>query len=291
MRNSMFFCSYSVWSRHFLSFFLLFSTIVSAAGLEDPQGYAKNSSLQWNWALQAIEKYPWSHAERVLDIGCGDGKISALIAEKYTKGPVIGMDISPAMVCYASSSFPSNTHPNLLFQKGDISMLPFYEQFDLIVSFCSLHYVVEQEKGLQHIHESLRPEGKLLVVVPGKDNTSVANISETLVKLEKWAYLFPAFKKQRIYFTAEEYKILLAECGFEPLSFDITHDQISFSDRSALIDWLRPIVNYISHLSLDLQEEFLWDLSSMMLLSALPTQNGSILLESTMFEHLYQKRK
>lgn len=277
-----------IWSKFLFVLFLCVSTAVHATGLEDPKGYAKNSSLQWNWALQAIEKYPWSNTEKVLDIGCGDGKITALISKKYTKAQVIGLDISNPMISFASASFPLATHPNLLFQEGDIALLPFHEQFDLVVSFCSLHYVIDQAKGLQCIHKSLKPGGKFLIVVPGRDNTSVAVLSETLVKSEKWVRLFPSFNKQRVYFTADEYKVLLKECGFEPIYFDVSHDQVRFPNKAALIDWLRPIVNYISHLSFDLQEEFLKDLADRILLSALPTQDGSVLLVSTMFECLYK---
>lgn len=278
------------WKKWILLAFIAATHLLNAAGLEDPKGYATHSNLQWNWALKAIEKYPWTGTEKVLDIGCGDGKISALISKKHTKAPVIGLDISESMIRFASSSFSSKDYLNLLFQKGDISFLPFHEQFDLIVSFCSLHFVIEQETGLKHIHDSLLPEGKLLIVVPGRDNTSVANISETLILSEKWAPYFPSFKKQRVYFTQEDYHALFIQSGFELIYFDVSHDQVRFPNRSALIDWLRPIVNYISHLSSSLQEEFLADLANIMLLSALPTQDDSVLLESSLFECLYQKQ-
>lgn len=270
----------------FVLLFIVTSCALHAVGLDDAKGYNKNSSLQWQWAIDAIEKYPWNGNEKVLDLGCGDGKISAFISKQCSKAPVVGLDISPKMIGFASSVFHSDKFSNLLFQEGDIAQLPFHGQFDLAVAFCSLHYVVEHEKALKSIHEALTPGGHLLFVGPGRDNTSVANISEELIKTTKWAEHFPSFTKQRVYFTKEEYTSHLRNSGFEPVYFEVTLDKVKFANKAALIDWLRPFVNYISHLSDSLKEEFLGDLASIMMQSAFPSEDESIHLESTLFECL-----
>lgn len=277
------------WKKGILLLIIASAFTLHAGGLDDPNGYKKNSSLQWRWAVSAIEKFAWNGKERVLDIGCGDGKITALISEEYSSAPVLGLDISKAMIDHASSHYPKKEFPQLLFQEGDIASLPFHNQFDLVTAFCSIHYVVEQENALRSIYESLIPGGMLLIVGPGRDHTSVANISEDLVKSDKWAQHFPSFRKQRAYFTKEEYTTLLKKSGFEPVYFDVTHDRVNFQNQTALIDWLRPIINYTSHLSDVLREEFLRDLASIMMQWALPSEGESIVLESTMFECLCRR--
>jgi trans-aconitate methyltransferase len=126
--------------------------------------------------------------------------------------------------------------------------------------------------------------------MPGKDQTNVGTISEEMVKSEKWAPFFPSFAKQRTYLTPEECVILMAKTGFELIYFDASNDQLQFANKRALIDWIRPLVCYISHLPSNLQEEFLTQVAEEMTRAALPTQDDSVLLKSVLFECLFQKR-
>ncbi len=260
-----------------------------SAGL-DPQVYSKNSQLQLNWATQALQKYPWQGNERILDIGCGDGKVTAAIAQNFTRAPVLGLDISPAMIAFASKSFPADAYPNLIYLEGDIRCLPFHGQFDLIVSFCSMIYVLEQEKGFQSICDSLRPGGSFLCVVPAKIDANLMPVSEKLVQSEKWAPYFPSFKRYRAYYTQQEYAELIDQAGMEPIYFSSNPDPIRFPSQTALIDWLRPLLNYASHLSADLKEEFLLDLSNEILKFGTLGEDGSFSWESNMLEFFCRKK-
>ncbi len=277
-------------NRYLLLLILFASSLLQAVGLDDAKGYNKNSSLQWQWAMSAIEKYPWNGKERVLDIGCGDGKISAFISEHCTKGLVVGLDISEKMIDFASSVFQKQHFPNLLYQVGDIRSLPFVEQFDLIVAFCSLHYVVEQDKALSSIYKSLVPGGSLVFVGPGLDATSVGNISAELVKTPKWASHFESFTKQRAYYTQDQYIELLNKAGFELVYFDVTTDSLQFANRRALIDWLRPFMNFTAHLSTPLQEAFIEDVANVMLLTASSQTGASFTLNSSLFECQFNRK-
>jgi trans-aconitate 2-methyltransferase len=54
--------------------------------------YNRNSPAQQLWAQELIGKIRLSESERVLDIGCGDGKVTAAIAASVPKGSVTGID-------------------------------------------------------------------------------------------------------------------------------------------------------------------------------------------------------
>src|SRR3990167_5170381 len=104
----------------FLFFFLILSTLLQAAGIEDAKTYHGNSSLQWRIATEIIDSIPLRESERILDVGCGDGKITALLAGKIDKGSVLGIDISQSMIDFASSHYPQTNYPNLAFQQQDV---------------------------------------------------------------------------------------------------------------------------------------------------------------------------
>lgn len=64
----------------------------------DAQDYAKNSSAQENWAKELIKKLHLKGNESVLDIGCGDGRITRSIAKQLVQGSIVGVDYSPDMI-------------------------------------------------------------------------------------------------------------------------------------------------------------------------------------------------
>jgi trans-aconitate 2-methyltransferase len=97
--------------------------------------YAQRSGLQEAMAGEVLSLLDLNGAERVLDIGCGDGRIMAAIAARLPQGAVIGVDSSRDMIAFASRRFDSATHGNLRFEVADAHQLPFRDDFDLVVSF------------------------------------------------------------------------------------------------------------------------------------------------------------
>ena len=107
----------------------------------DAEEYARNSAAQQGWAHELIEKLALSGRESVLDLGCGDGKVTAEIARRAAGGRVVGIDSSEDMVSLARRSFPESRHPNLRFQHGDARALRLDAEFDIVFSNSTLHWV------------------------------------------------------------------------------------------------------------------------------------------------------
>src|SRR5277367_387087 len=110
--------------------------------------YARISELQHAMAEEVLALLDLRDNERVLDIGCGNGKNTSEIASRVPKGSVVGVDFSSNMVAFASSQYAAS-HPNLAFQVADARHLPFASEFDLVVSFNALHWIPEQELALR----------------------------------------------------------------------------------------------------------------------------------------------
>jgi trans-aconitate 2-methyltransferase len=83
-------------------------------------------------ARELIAKLDLLGFERVIDIGCGDGKVTAAIASTMPNGTVTGIDSSPEMIGFAQQHFPKTCHPNLTFIRMDARYLTFSEEFDII---------------------------------------------------------------------------------------------------------------------------------------------------------------
>ena len=81
--------------------------------------YAANSTVQQTWARELITKLNLRGDEHVLDIGCGDGKVTAEIARALPRGSVTGADASPQMIEFAKKTFPASAFPNMRFRVMD----------------------------------------------------------------------------------------------------------------------------------------------------------------------------
>jgi len=109
----------------------------------DAAGYARQSELQEAMGEEVIALLDLEGSERVLDSGCGDGRITAEIAARVLWGSVVGVDSSHDLIAFASSHFGTALRPNVRFEVADAHSLPFRE-FDLVVSFNALHWLPEE---------------------------------------------------------------------------------------------------------------------------------------------------
>lgn len=100
----------------------------------------------------------------VLDIACGEGYGSALLAQHAFS--VSGVDISDAAVAHARASYES-TIDNIQFKQGSADAIPFPDaSFEVVVSFETLEHLSTQEEMLDEIKRVLIPGGVLIISTP-----------------------------------------------------------------------------------------------------------------------------
>lgn len=102
---------------------------------------------------------------RVLEVGCGPGRLSILLARDYGLS-VTGLDLDRAMIerarANADRSSDGGHRPSFLV--GDVASLAFPDgSFDLVVSTLSMHHWADPVAGLGEIGRVLRPSGRALV--------------------------------------------------------------------------------------------------------------------------------
>ena len=103
---------------------------------------------------------------RVLEVGCGPGRLSILLARGYGL-EVTGVDLDPAMIQRArtNAAQAANEHGRgPWFVIGDVAALAFPDRsFDVVVSTLSMHHWDDPAAGLAEIARVLRPDGRALV--------------------------------------------------------------------------------------------------------------------------------
>jgi trans-aconitate 2-methyltransferase len=140
-------------------------------------GYFRQSSLQAALAEEQLARLPLEGSEHVLDVGCGDGKITEEIAARLPRGAVLGVDRSQNMIDFARSHFGPPACANLRFEVADVRSLTYRGEFDRVVSFNALHWVPDQAAALQSIHAALKAAGKaFLRLVPQGPRQSLEDV-------------------------------------------------------------------------------------------------------------------
>jgi len=149
----------------------------------DAQDYAKNSSAQESWANELVSKLALQGNEHLLDIGCGDGKITFSIAQKLTDGKVVGIDRSENMIELAKDQFDL---PNLSFFTMDATEISFTEKFDIAFSNAALHWVKDHGAVLSGLKKHLNKNAKILFQMGGYGNAQdVLDIVNQVIESKK----------------------------------------------------------------------------------------------------------
>jgi len=170
---------------------ILIFLINSTCSPWDPEEYAQTNNAQREYALRVLPKLHLKGNEQVLDVGCGDGGLTGVIAHAFLSkgGHIKGIDKDEKMVALAkkiaisvqqylynkSSSKPSFLEklnnpsaisiapPNVDIERGDIVNYNSQKKYDAVVSFACLHWVSEYSKALKNITNALKPGGKTLL--------------------------------------------------------------------------------------------------------------------------------
>ncbi len=113
---------------------------------------------------QAIELMPIPIDARVLDVGCGSGWATRLMAEKALGGRLVGIDIADEMIKLARET--STSFSNVEFHVASAERLPFGDgEFTHAFSMESLYYYADMLAALQEIKRVLKPGGLFVTVV------------------------------------------------------------------------------------------------------------------------------
>ncbi len=224
----------------------------------DAEEYAKHSTAQHKWARELLGKLDLQGNETVLDIGCGDGKITAEIAALLPQGHVVGVDSSKAMLSLASARH-AGRFDNVSFDHGDARCLSYKERFDIVFSNAALHWVKDHRPVLAGIHQGLKDGGRVLIQMGGEGNAeTVLSLFKTLIQEKKWTPYFQNFTFPYGFYGADCYKNLLQEADLSPIRVELIPKDMLYPDMAGFAGWLRTTwLPYMERIPSSLQETFI----------------------------------
>lgn len=192
--------------------------------------YDEKHSFVWKMGARVLELLAAQPGERILDVGCGTGHLTAQMAQAGAL--VTGIDRSPEMIRQAKEKYP-----DLQFQVMDAREIIFPQPFDAVFSNATLHWIREAERVIAGIARSLRPGGRFVAEFGGEGNTAqfLAAASRAWLRLG----LAGALPLPWFYPSVGEYAGLLERHGFE-----VTHASL-FDRQTPLEDGERGLRNWM----------------------------------------------
>ena len=144
----------------------------------DARTYDRVAEPQTRWGRAVLDRLPLVGDERVLDAGCGSGRVTELLAQRVPDGRVVALDASPAMIETARERLAPFA-PRIEFIVADLGLpLPIAEPVDAILSTATFHWVPDHDALFANLAGVIRPGGWLVAQCGGAGN--IASIRRVL---------------------------------------------------------------------------------------------------------------
>jgi len=241
--------------------------------------YAAHSRGQLAWALSTIERLELRPTDTVLDIGCGDGKVTAELARRVPSGRVVGVDSSPDMVRLATETWGASS-PNVEFHVADAGALALPAIFDLVFSNSTLHWIPDHPAVLRGVARALKPRGRVVLSMGGRG--TAAAVHEALAELRAagpWAPYLADLEAPHHFFGPEEYRDWLPQAGLRCRRAELTPRVMRHAQMAALEGWLRTTwMPYLERVPPGARGDFISDLAEAVRQRCDTADDGAILL-------------
>lgn len=201
----------------------------------DGKQYEKASAHQKEWGAKLISELALKGNERVLDLGCGDGVNTALIAKLLSNGQVIGIDASKGMIEAAKPKEKANSR----FLLMDINAMDFENEFDVIYSNATLHWVKDHHRLLKNVFKALRKGGLLRFNFAADGNCAhFFRVIRKAMEQENFSRFFSDFSWPWYMPTIDEYTQLVNQSELKAAKVWSENADRYFPDTETMIGWV-----------------------------------------------------
>ncbi|WP_249975850.1 class I SAM-dependent methyltransferase [Vreelandella olivaria] len=176
----------------------------------DVSGYAEHAHFVPKQGIDVLKQLAPQPGERILDLGCGDGTLTAQLVQRGAD--VLGIDASEDMVNAARLR-------GVTARVVDGHQLPFDHEFDAVFSNAALHWMLDPQAVLAGVKRALKPGGRFVAEFGGHGN--VAAICTALIASLQFRGISSRGRHPWYFPTTQEYSHLLQTVGFRVESIEL----------------------------------------------------------------------
>ena len=165
---------------------------MTAGSSWDAQTYDRVADPQEAWAREILDRAGFEPGDRILDAGCGSGRITKLLVERGLD--VVAVDADPAMVATAREQLD----PVVEIHQQDLLELELDEPVDGVFSCAVFHWIADHDRLFTRLHAAMKPGARLVAQCGGHGN--IARVLEAVGPREgTWLYATPEDTIRRLH--------------------------------------------------------------------------------------------
>jgi len=215
----------------------------------DAGRYHRVSNPQVEWGRRVLRRLAPQPGERLLDIGCGTGRLTAELVAAVGTGTVVAVDRSDAMLREAAAQTPEPQGPHRLhevdghvrmhFVRADGAALPFVDAFDAVLSTATFHWIRNHDQLFASIYRALAPGGRLVAQCGGG-----ANLGRLLVRANALTAspdlkpIFDGWNGPWEFADVQTTIERLDRAGFTAIDVSLEPSDVSFPDRASFREFV-----------------------------------------------------
>ena len=201
----------------------------------DPTQYARYADERGQPFVDLLARVDAAAPRRVVDLGCGPGTLTALLAQRWPSAIVTGLDSSPEMISRATSS----AGERVSFEVGAVEQWTVPTDADVVISNALLQWVPTHVELLQRWADQLPPGGWLAFQVPGNFGAPSHVSMRTLAATPRWAgSLGGVLRGEETVLPLDGYAELMMDAGLGVQAWETTYLHV-LPGPDPVLEWLR----------------------------------------------------
>lgn len=207
--------------------------------------YHQVSAPQTSWGHRVLARLTLEGDERVLDAGCGSGRLTAALAERLPRGHVVALDRSWNMLTVARTNLRPVFGPRVSFVQAALPELPMAGGADVVFSTATFHWIDDHAALFANIHRALVPGGRLHAQCGGGPNLAAAHaLAEQVMHEAPFAEYFADWTGVWQFASAEDTAARLAAAGFVDID---AHLEAALTTLASADDYRAFVTTVIYH--------------------------------------------
>lgn len=209
----------------------------------DARRYHAVANPQTQWGLEVARQFDWREDDRVLDAGCGSGRLSRELLTFFPKGRLIAVDADPSMAEAAAESLAAPLAAGRA-EVHQASLLEFSPSapVDVVFSNATFHWILDHDRLWRRCFDWLVPGGRVCVQCGGEGNlqpqiTMVGEIARELFG----ASVAEGLNRPTLYAGGADTERRLVDCGYENIEVWLEPKPTVFEDRAAFEAFARTV--------------------------------------------------
>jgi trans-aconitate methyltransferase len=212
------------------------------------EAYHRVSSPQTSWGRRVLERLSVQGDERVIDAGCGTGRLTGELMTRLPRGRLIAVDRSWNMLLTARANLRPDFGRRISYVRVELPWLPFHEWADVVFSTATFHWVRDHDTLFRQILQALRSGGRLFAQCGGGPNLRQAHgLAENVMRCEPFAAYFRDWTGVWEFSTAEDAARRMLDAGFGDISASLEPAPTTLADESSYREFVATVI-YNPHL-------------------------------------------